>query len=156
MCSPAPESPILSKPDSVLLYLVTSCKKLYSTLLIVAVRLGKRKEEKLYLGMNWTGGALGRSRHAKASVTAIQKAHFAKARARLERTPVDFPDFEIFGKPVSSANLKDEDGSRSTTSHSDSRNRTTFEKPWKTSNTQAIQQRKSTKSGDPLSEVVRR
>ena len=34
--------------------------------------------------MNWTGGALGRSRNARTSLTAIQKRHFAKVRARLE------------------------------------------------------------------------
>ena len=32
--------------------------------------------------MNWTGGSLVRSRSAKASLTAVQKKHFAKARAQ--------------------------------------------------------------------------
>ena len=32
--------------------------------------------------MNWTGGSLGRSRNANNSVTAIQKRHFARARAK--------------------------------------------------------------------------
>ena len=47
--------------------------------------------------MNWTGGTLGRSRNAKTSLTAIQKAHFAKARGRLESTHISLPTLEIFG-----------------------------------------------------------
>ena len=38
--------------------------------------------------MNWTGGALGRSRLVKTSLSAIQKKHFAKARARLSSKQV--------------------------------------------------------------------
>ena len=47
--------------------------------------------------MNWTGGALGRSRNASSSLTAVQKAHFAKARGRLDTTNISRPTFEIFG-----------------------------------------------------------
>ncbi|MCJ1374377.1 hypothetical protein MMC20_005609 [Loxospora ochrophaea] len=37
--------------------------------------------------MNWTGGRLQRSRNAGSSLTAVQKSHFAKARAKLNNTP---------------------------------------------------------------------
>lgn len=32
--------------------------------------------------MNWTGGALGRSRNANASTLAVQRRYFAKVRSR--------------------------------------------------------------------------
>ena len=50
--------------------------------------------------MNWTGGRLQTSRHTGTSLSALQKAHFAKARTRLQNgppttSPLNFPVFEI-------------------------------------------------------------
>lgn len=62
--------------------------------------------------MNWTGGALGRgSNNAKTSLSAAQKRHFAKARARLPNnrpSPRSFQylDFPAFGKSARPASNK--------------------------------------------------
>lgn len=46
--------------------------------------------------MNWTGGALPRSRngHAKATLSNVQKKHFAKVRGKLLGPPPSSPDFD--------------------------------------------------------------
>ena len=64
--------------------------------------------------MNWTGGALGRSRNAKTSLTAVQKAHFAKARGRSEATHNSSPSLEIFGNILMNANGNNKAQSRPT------------------------------------------
>ena len=46
--------------------------------------------------MNWTGGILDRSRNANSSLTAKQKAHFAKARGKLSTSRFPLQAFEIF------------------------------------------------------------
>ena len=46
--------------------------------------------------MNWTGGHLSRSKNARGSLTAKQKAYFAKARARLESGRLPRPAVQSF------------------------------------------------------------
>lgn len=47
--------------------------------------------------MNWTGGVLDRSRNANSSLLAKQKAHFAKARSKLNAGHASPQNIEIFG-----------------------------------------------------------
>lgn len=53
--------------------------------------------------MNWTGGILDRSRNANSSLTAKQKAHFAKARGKLDTSRFSVQAFETFGNVPRSA-----------------------------------------------------
>ena len=46
--------------------------------------------------MNWTGGNLSRTRNANTSITAKQKNHFAKARAKLQSAPSFTPKIHTF------------------------------------------------------------
>ncbi len=46
--------------------------------------------------MNWTGGRLYRSRNAKSSISAKQKNHFAKARAKLQNAQSSTPQSQSF------------------------------------------------------------
>ena len=45
--------------------------------------------------MNWTGGRLQTSRNAGSNVTIIQKKHFAKVRARVQRNPNTLSTFQL-------------------------------------------------------------
>ena len=50
--------------------------------------------------MNWTGGRLQTSRNAGSNITAIQKKHFAKVRARVHKTPNTLSTFRFsWAKP---------------------------------------------------------
>ena len=73
--------------------------------------------------MNWTGGALGRSRNANTSLSVIQKKHFAEARGKLQIRHTS-PTFEIFGNISIRPARYTQDGRRRSRSQTESRGRT--------------------------------